>query len=195
MNNFPEAISFVLENEGRYSNNPSDKGGETYMGITRKYYPMWEGWKIIDEIKKNYSPPSRWFKQDMEQYTLKQAAVDFYKKNYWDPLKLDNIKIPRVRTKILDMSVNLGVSRTASIVQICVNLMTSNELVVDNIIGSSTINLINSVCQDDNGEFLLKLLTLQQGYIYMKLCQLDSSQEKFIRGWINRLHMSIGEFK
>lgn len=193
MDNFLKSIQFILENEGGYSNSPNDKGGETYMGISRKYNPMWEGWKIIDEAKEE-SGSSTKFIFALGTHEIYPKVLEFYKKNYWEPLKLDKVNILRVATKILDISVNLGVSRTASMVQICINLIASNELVVDNIIGSATVNLLNAVCQDDNGEFLLKLLTLQQGYVYMKLCQLDSSQEKFIRGWINRLHMTIGEF-
>jgi hypothetical protein len=43
----------------------------------------------------------------------------------------------------------------------------------------------------DNGELLLKLLTIQQGYIYMKIAQNNPTQEEFIHTWIHRLHMNI----
>jgi lysozyme family protein len=194
MSNFENAVNFILKNEGGYSNDEADSGGETYMGISRKYNPMWEGWEIIDGAKENYSSASRWFKEELDKYNIKEKVINFYKKNYWDPLRLSNIKINKVATKILDMSVNLGIPRTASIVQMCVNMCGFNELKLDNIIGSNTINLLNSVTEKDGGDLLLKLLTLQQGHIYMKICQLNSSQEKFIRGWINRLKISIGEF-
>ena len=33
--NFKRALSFVLGNEGGYSNDPRDNGGETNLGITQ----------------------------------------------------------------------------------------------------------------------------------------------------------------
>ena len=38
--------------EGGYVNDPDDKGGETYKGISRKANPNWAGWISIDQIKK-----------------------------------------------------------------------------------------------------------------------------------------------
>ncbi len=36
MANFNNAFNLVLKNEGSYSNDPDDPGGETYKGISRK---------------------------------------------------------------------------------------------------------------------------------------------------------------
>lgn len=35
--------------EGGYANVLGDKGGETYMGISRVYWPSWPGWPVIDD--------------------------------------------------------------------------------------------------------------------------------------------------
>lgn len=53
MANFKIALDKVLSREGGYINDPDDKGGETYKGISRKYNPDWKGWRIIDNTKKN----------------------------------------------------------------------------------------------------------------------------------------------
>lgn len=188
------ALKFVLENEGDYSNHPNDKGGETFMGISRVYHPAWDGWKIIDEAKEELSPYSIEFRDYLTKQHIYYKVNDFYKNNFWKPLMLDKIKLQRIAIKIFDMGVNLGVPRTASIVQTCLNAMShgvDSELRVDNIIGPLTVNLINEFTKNDEGDFLLKLLTLQQGYIYMKLVQNNSTQKKFLKGWINRLGITI----
>ena len=38
MANFDEAYDMVLANEGGYSNDTTDLGGETYKGISSRYY-------------------------------------------------------------------------------------------------------------------------------------------------------------
>lgn len=44
-------ITAIVKAEGRYVNNPSDPGGETYCGISRVYHPAWPGWATIDAAK------------------------------------------------------------------------------------------------------------------------------------------------
>ena len=44
-------INMILREESGYANVSGDLGGETYRGITRKNFPKWDGWKIVDENK------------------------------------------------------------------------------------------------------------------------------------------------
>ena len=44
-------IDMVLKHEGGYANVSGDLGGETYRGISRKNFPSWNGWEIVDEKK------------------------------------------------------------------------------------------------------------------------------------------------
>ena len=39
MKSFEEIINKVLEHEGGYVNDPTDLGGETKYGITKRFYP------------------------------------------------------------------------------------------------------------------------------------------------------------
>jgi len=59
---FDQAISFVLQHEGKYSNDPNDPGGETSYGISKRSYP----------------------KEDIKNMT-KERAIEIYRKNYWEP--------------------------------------------------------------------------------------------------------------
>ena len=52
MADFNESLKYILKNEGLYSNDTLDAGGETYKGISRKNNAEWEGWTIIEAAKK-----------------------------------------------------------------------------------------------------------------------------------------------
>lgn len=46
---FAKAFAATMQHEGEYANVVGDKGGETYMGISRVYWPSWAGWPVIDD--------------------------------------------------------------------------------------------------------------------------------------------------
>ncbi|HBF18469.1 MAG TPA: hypothetical protein DDW81_00145 [Cryomorphaceae bacterium] len=51
MADFEWAYRHTSNKEGGYVNDPSDYGRETYRGISRRWHPYWEGWKIVDEVR------------------------------------------------------------------------------------------------------------------------------------------------
>ena len=53
MANFDEEFKKVIVVEGGYVDDPDDSGGETYLGISRRYNPDSKMWNIIDDIKKS----------------------------------------------------------------------------------------------------------------------------------------------
>ena len=54
MANFDEEFKKVIVVEGGYVDDPDDIGGETYLGISRRYNPNSKMWNIIDDIKKRF---------------------------------------------------------------------------------------------------------------------------------------------
>ena len=194
INYFYEALEETLNNEGIYSNNPNDSGGETYQGISRAFHPSWKGWEIIDETKEIYSTSDPAFENELVAREIFLKVRDFYKEKFWNALSLGAINSKPVALKLFDMGVNLGIPRTAAIVQSSLNVMNyglNYELKVDNMLGRLTVSVINEMTKKDNGEFLLRLLTIQQGALYIKLAQNNPSQREFIKGWINRLKITI----
>ena len=81
---FNEIIEKVLEHEGGYVNDPTDRGGETKYGITKKFYPD----------------------VDIKNLTLDQAK-HIYHTDYWRRAKCDEIP-PKLRHIYFDMTVNFG---------------------------------------------------------------------------------------
>ena len=91
--------------EGFYSNNPNDSGGETLYGISRvKGAAFPEFWAIVDSYKKKPNFPNN-MAGDQQ---LKAMKTDWYKKNYWDVLKGDDIKNQGIANQLYDISVNKG---------------------------------------------------------------------------------------
>lgn len=93
LNKLKQALQFVALHEwgnrpdGGYSNNPTDPGGETKFGISKRAHPN----------------------VDIANLTAEQA-LDIYQNDYWTPLGGDNIPIPTC-VVAFDTAVNCGLSR------------------------------------------------------------------------------------
>ena len=119
MDNFEPAIEFVRKNEGGYVNHPEDDGGETNFGITKARYP--------DLDIKNLTWP---------------VAKEIYRKDFWYKFNLDKIDSLPVATTVLDFRVNSGAAN--SVIQRALKDNFDSSVVVDGIIGSQTLGVLNS---------------------------------------------------
>lgn len=88
MSSFDDAFDALIGNEGGYSNNPKDPGGETMWGVTARVARA-----------AGYTGPMR----DLPRDTAKVIA----KRLYWDPLHLDQFDA-RVAFQIFDANYNGG---------------------------------------------------------------------------------------
>ena len=85
---FDEAFTKLLGHEGGYSNHPSDPGGETMWGVTKRVAQA-----------HGYMGPMR----DLPVALAKQI----YKKAYWDAVSADLIPA-HTRYAVFDAAVNSG---------------------------------------------------------------------------------------
>lgn len=190
---FRAALEPTLEIEGVYSNDPDDRGGETYRGISRRYHPSWEGWAIIDRLKAAGELDTAAPKPE-----LAEAVARFYRRTFWEPLLLDELleKIPAaaaVAAELFDTAVNLGTSRAATWLQVALNTLNRNQalypdLVIDGNIGPKTLGACVMLAHRDRRALALvvKLLDVQQGAHYLALMGRSLEQEKYARGWFDR---------
>ena len=113
MANFNEYLPKLERYEGFYSNHPLDGGGETLYGIARKTgAPFPEFWAIVDMYRARPNFPQNMV-GDKQLVTMKNA---WYKKNYWNVLKGDQIKSQKLAEQIVDMGINSGVGTAARLV-------------------------------------------------------------------------------
>lgn len=113
---FSRAFAKTVVAEGGYVNNPNDKGGETYMGITRKNHSKLKMWTTIDKLKTTLT------KKELNAALKKNGDVQaevriVYKTNYWDILKLDNVTSQRIANQFFDIAVNCGTTAAIKAMQ------------------------------------------------------------------------------
>ena len=112
---FDEEFEKIILAEGDYTNDPDDAGGETYLGISRKNNPKWDGWISIDQLKKHHPKDFKKLLKQTPELTVK--AKRLYKENYWDVLELDDIPSQDIAHQLFDTCVNCGQTTAIRIAQ------------------------------------------------------------------------------
>ena len=161
MADFLPAYEFMMANEGGYvlHNVAGDRGGQTYAGIARNMHPNWEGWAAIDRGE----PPAT---EDVRRW---------YKANFWDTIRGDELTHQPVAQTVFDFHVNAG--RPARLLaQIVVGATP------DGVFGPRTVAALNSV---DPEKFVLAYAIAKIAR-YRDIVQRNRSQSKFLLGWLNR---------
>jgi putative secretion activating protein len=162
MDRFEKFLNYIFEVEGGYTNDENDRGGKTTWGIT-------------EEEAREFG-----YAGDMRNLT-KDFAKNIYLKKYYLGNKLDKILNDKVALSIFDWAVNSG-RRGIKKAQIVANKFGAS-LIVDGIIGNKTLEAINAI---DPEAFLKEYHEMQRTF-YKNLAAKDSTQEDFLKGWLNRV--------
>lgn len=187
MADFNIAYKITLNFEGGYANNPSDKGGETYMGIARNIETKWSGWSIIDNIKSKVgNSPASINAAASANIALQQLVQNVYKSSYWDTLNLTLLQDQKVANKMYDIGVNMGIVTVGKFLQRALNIAANAGLVVDGKVGRKTISAFNSL-GSGNKLIVWKMLNALQGARYISIIEANQSQRQFFRGWYSRV--------
>ena len=192
---FSEAFDSTMGHEGGYVNDKTDAGGETYRGISRRFHPGWAGWKLIDEAKSGPEFPDN-LKTAHWQTPLDPLVRLFYKQHYWDTWQGDAVAAlsAGVAGEVFDSGVNCGVQRAVSWLQTAINVLNRNnalyrDLVVDGSLGPSTLAALKSYLAHDAAALLVKIMNVLQGAHYIEYMVKSPMQEKYARGWFNRVRI------
>ena len=123
MSDFNISFNKVMINEGDYSMDLDDIGGETYKGISKRYNPSWGGWKLINKF---YTKPN--FPKNLNFNTELQSLVRiFYRQHYWEKILCDRIDSQNLADELFDTAVNMGVYRSSLFLQQALNYLNRNE--------------------------------------------------------------------
>ena len=133
-NNFDSIIDHVLKHEGGYVNDPTDLGGETKYGITKRFYPD----------------------LDIKNLTTEDAK-EIYKKDYWDKGRVESL--PNNLWHIFfDMSINMGRKTAVKILQrAAVNK--GKKIAVDGGLGPATIKALKGIEKERVQAYRVKYYT------------------------------------
>ena len=170
MSDFKTALKKTLQHEGGYANVSSDAGGQTYCGISRKNWPAWRGWAIIDKAKPKHN-------QILRDKQLGGLVEVFYYEHFWKPIQGDRIMDQRIAGFLFDFYVNSGNHAIKAIQRIV-------KVKDDGIVGTQTVAAINAA--DPEAVFVaLKAARIK----FLKgIAARKPDQGKFLDGWMNRVN-------
>lgn len=132
MAEFLEAHKKTAVYEGGYANVSGDRGGETYKGIARNFWPQWAGWAIVDKNK-----PLK-HNQSIKDDQLESLVKQFYKRNFWDKVEGDAIDDQDIAFKLYDLAVTSGIPRSIKHIQSVLGLPETGK------IDKKTLDAINN---------------------------------------------------
>lgn len=158
------------------SNVPSDRGGMTFGGISRVHHPDWAGWVLIDS-------------GDRQSERLLDLHRAFFKAEFWDRLRLDDVDDQEVAEKIYDAAVNCGPGMATRWAQIALGVANNQgrlwpDVVIDSRLGPVTVGVLNRMSKVARGRWLwLQVFESHQEMHYVRLAIEDPSQEVNLFGW------------
>lgn len=162
MADYAPAFESMIRNEGGYKLHTvaGDRGGMTYAGIARNRNPSWAGWRDIDH----------------GEIPDTQLVRDFYREQFWDRVRGDDIADQRIAATLFDFAVNAGTGTAIKLAQIV------SGTTPDGALGGKTLAALNAM----DGEKFSLSYALAKIARYRDIVMRDRSQQKFLLGWINR---------
>jgi lysozyme family protein len=145
-----------------YENDAVDVGGCTKVGLT------------LDDLKKYYNNPNLTC-DAVKNMTIDEAGI-ILKKLYWDYYRADEIPNQSLAMFLVDSRLNQGNVITKYIQQIV-------SVTDDGLFGNNTFNAMMAF----DGKELYKQLYNKRLVRYNNIVASNPVQNKFYKGWINRL--------
>jgi lysozyme family protein len=165
MAQFEPAFDQMIKDEGGYVLHTveGDTGGQTYAGIARNMNPHWQGWALVD--RKEFGG------------ALTAMVRDFYRNEFWNKMRGDEISNQDVANSIFNFGVNSGMGMAIKLAQLVVGATP------DGGIGPKTVEKLNQIT---DGQRFRETYALAKIARYAEICNKNRTQSKFLLGWINR---------
>ena len=160
-------IPKIFRWEGGWSDDPSDKGGQTNMGITLAT------WKCCGYDKDHDGDIDS---QDLRLVT-RGDVVNLLRVHYWNRWKADHIVNQSVADLLVDWVWNSG--KHGIIIPQRILLVTP-----DGIVGDQTLRGVNSA---DQSHLFHDLKEARKSF-FLEIVRNDPSQKRFLGGWLNRIN-------
>jgi lysozyme family protein len=125
--NFQAALAKMLAHEGGYVNHPSDPGGMTNLGVTKRVWESWTGKPATEATMRGLKPAD---------------VAPLYKSKYWDAVRGDDLPAG-VDYAVFDAAVNSGPAQAAKWLQRAVGVDADGK------IGPGTLGAVASMSPVD----------------------------------------------
>ena len=106
-----------------------------------------------------------------------EKAREIYRHDYWNRMRGDDIASQAIAENIFDLCVNMGVKTGSKLAQLSLDIVPA-----DGIIGPQSLGVINGA---DESLFKARF-AIAKMQRYADICNKDSSQKRFLLGWLNR---------
>lgn len=175
MASFKNSSLLTLENEGGYSNHPNeDYGGETYMGISRRWGASWAGWEALDALKQHGPIP-----QGAVGLVDLAIVQKFYMETFWKPLRCEEISSQQLANQFFDHAVTAGAGDAVKLLQLACGAT------VDGKMGPKTIEKTNAAVAADKRAINRRFFKLRTCF-YLEASDKSIVQEANLPSWISR---------
>ena len=157
---FARAVALLLGDEGGYSCNPADPGGETNFGICKREYPH----------------------TDIKSLT-RDDAIAIYFRDWWRRYGYSDLPGP-IGAKLFGLAVNIGPDHAARCLQRALRAC-GRSVEEDALVGAST----RSAAAAANQLALMAALRAEAAGYYRLLAANDHQRGgEFLKGWLNRAY-------
>lgn len=171
MANIDKLAPFILRWEGGFVNDPVDKGGATNMGVTIRT------WRSVGYDKDGDGDIDV---DDLHLLDKEDVIERVLRPHYWNRWRADEILNQSVANILVDWvwaSGTHGIKRPQRILGVT----------ADGIVGPKTLAAVNSM---NPMELHFRIKNDRIKFID-EVCQRDPSQERFRKGWINRINAHV----
>ena len=176
MTNIDRIIDNTIGKEGKYSNHPSDRGGETMWGMT-----------VAVARANGYN--------DAMRMMPRTVAFDIFKKEYFIKPGFASVALynEAIAEELFDTGVNMGQKVACRIFQVALNGLNRRQVdytnvEVDGDIGPATLKALQKYLSFRGGKgviVMLKALNVLQGARYFDITPEDDQNEDFLFGWLD----------
>ena len=155
--------------------NPNEKG-LTFMGIYEAAHPSWQGWGQVRAAINTYGDLKKASVALYNDDALIEKVKIFYKKEFWDKMRLDEVDSELKSCELFVFGVNVD---TVPAVKVLQRLL---GVVVDGIMGQKTLKALNDYNEQS---FDVDFDRAEIAY-YRNLVKAKPEYHIYERGWINR---------
>ena len=167
-------INQIKIHEGGHSNDPNDLGGETNFGVSTEF---------LDQLHNQ----GKWLQyKNVNDIPNSDAAIKIFEKEFFKNNRT-NYGVNKITLKMNDIAVNLGGPNATLVMQKALNNLYGKPLLAeDGKMGKKTRKLYQDALVEFGQDDLMHKIVHEQGEYYKRVAAKDSTQARFLPGWLNR---------
>ena len=176
-----EALDIMYRLEFSNENNVLEKNatedGWTFMGVYQGAFPNLDLWKIIRQKMQQYNGDMKLVGSMLyNNATVREMIQAFYKKEFWDKARLDEVVSQQIANEIFVAGVNMGMKKAVMLAQKLVGVP------ADGVMGPKTLAAINKF-DDVAFDEMYDVLETEH---YERIIANNPSKRIYAKGWRNR---------